>query len=113
MFADNYIDGFAADAAGVVVLGFSPRQTICGGNQQKRIVAEADRDWTGTALVKIFLADNPALFPRRNVERECILVVHHDAIAAKVDPTFVHITGNDYMSCADVTSAVLFVPVRH
>src|SRR5262249_16907691 len=91
VLAENHIDWFAADAAGVVVFGFSPGQTIRRGNQQKRVVAEADRHGARAALVKIFLADDAALFARRDVERERIFVVHHDAVAAEIDPAFVHI----------------------
>ena len=61
------------------------------GHEQERIVAEADRHGKRLALIEIFLAHDAAVLTGRNVERESIAIVHHDAVATEIDPAFVDV----------------------
>ena len=72
-----------------------------------------DGDGAGVASIEIFLTDDPALLAGRNVERQRVAVMDHDAVAADVDPAFVDIAGNDEVGRADISAAVLFMPMRH
>ncbi len=113
MFADDDIDGLAADAAGIFIFRFAPGQAVGRGSEQQRIVAEADGHRAGPALIEIFLPDDAALFSRRDVKRQGVFVVHHDAVAADVDPALVDVAGDDEMGGAHVAAAVFFMPMGH
>ena len=113
VFAENDIDGFAADAAGIVVFGSAPWHVVGCGHEQERIVAEADGDGKRLALIEIFLAHDAPVLARRDVERESIAIVHHDAVATEIDPTLVDVAGDHQMRGAEVAPAVFLMPARH
>src|SRR4029077_19813869 len=99
MLSDDDLKRFSSDPAGIVVLRSTPSDLLSRSHDQQRIVTEADGHGERPPLIEILLAHDPAMFPRRNIQSERIAVVHHDAVATEVDPTFVNIASDHHVGC--------------
>src|SRR5919106_1258313 len=113
MLPDDDLEGLAANSSRIIVFRLSWWNVHLSEKPEQRIRAEADRYGKRLALVKIFLAMKVAVMARRNVQRQGIAVMHHDAVAAKIDPPFIRIAADRNIESADVTTAVALVPERH
>src|SRR4030095_3610080 len=100
MLADDNVKRFSSDAPGIVVLRSTPRDLLSRSHNQQGIVTEADGHGKRSSLIEILLAHDPPMFSRRNIQSERIAVVHHNAVATEVDPTFVDVTGNHHVGCS-------------
>ena len=66
----------------------------------------------GLPLRPPFAPDDVAVLAGLDEHAERLLVVHHDAIGAEIDPVAVEILGDDEAFGADVVAAVVRVPFR-
>ncbi len=112
MRACNNFEWFAAHTACIIVFRLSGRYFHLAEEPQERIRAETDGDWEWLSFVKIFLPVNIAVVPRRDIKRQGVAVMHHDAIAAEIDPAFVEIAADRNIERPQVAPAVTLMPVR-
>ena len=75
-------------------------------------MAEGHGNFEWLPAGSVFFPLNAAVFARRDIKSQLILVMDHDAIRTVVDPPFVGIAGNIDAARADVAAAVLVMPER-
>ena len=96
-------------AAGVVHLVGAPVDLVVGGEEQQRVLAEADHHRAGLALGEVLFADQPAVFAGRHPNAAGVLVLHHHPVGGGVDPVLLRVAGDHHVVGADVAPAVSFV----
>ena len=72
---------------------------------------EADYNRKRLPAVEVFLPVNVAVMTRRNIERQSVAVMDHYPVAPDIHPTFVRVASDRHVGCAQVSTAVGFVPV--
>ena len=100
-------------AAGVGELGNAVIDLVAGGQEQQRIVADADRHRTGLALLEIFLADDPAVLAGRHPQAQRLLVMDHHPVGADIDPIGIRVLHDHQIAGADEAPAVELMEERH
>src|SRR4030095_14898917 len=94
VFADDYFERLAAHAAGVVIFRLPAGNFDLSEKPQEWIGTETDSDRKWLSCVEIFLPVDIAVMPRRNIKRQGVMIVHHDAITTKIDPAFIRIAAD-------------------
>jgi hypothetical protein len=112
VFAEDYFERLAAHAAGVVIFRLPAGNFHLSEKPQEWIGTETDSDRKWLSCVEIFLPVDIAVMPRRNIKRQGVMIVHHDAITTKIDPAFIRIAADGNVEGADVAAAIAFVPKR-
>ncbi len=106
------LDRFIQNPAGVGELAHLNRHVGAARDEEQRMMAERHDHRAGFTHVEIFFAVQPAMFARRDVERERVFPLQHDAISARVYPAFFRILSDHQVVGADVASAVELMPAR-
>src|SRR5919108_5015166 len=112
MLSDNHFVGFAANTARIIKLRLPGRNLHLTEKPEQRVWTESDGYGKRLSSVEILLPVNVAMMARRHIERERVLVMHHDTVATEIDPTFVGIAADNDIERADVTAAITLVPER-
>src|SRR6516165_2362949 len=108
----DYIDRRAANATKDFQLA-DPKRHLTATHQEAQGIATADNnDWHALSARLIFVAHLAAVFARRNVEAQRLLIVDHHPVGATIDPASVRITRDVITSSANVASAVGMMPLR-
>src|SRR5581483_7115925 len=112
-FAFDDFDRRAFETAGVIEFRYAVVDLVAGNHEQHRILADGDDHGAALAALEIFIALNAAVFARRDVKTHGVLVVHHAAVGAEVDPAFIGIARGHQAGGADEPAAVELVHKRH
>jgi len=74
--------------------------------------AAGDQERTVLAFAPVLLRDQVAVLAGNDPQTDSLLIVHLHAISADVDVAAVRIVTNHGIESADITAAVLFMPLR-
>ncbi len=108
------IVGPPPDAAAVIVFRVAELDGIARGQEQQRILTDAQDDRTGLPLLEIFFhVHAPVLAGGRHEKPDGFLVMHHGAIGAEIQPAFVGIPRDRDAGGADESAAVELMHFRH
>ena len=108
----DYLDRRAANAAKDFQLA-DPKRHLTAAHQETQGIATANNDDRHALSARlIFVAHLAAVFARRNVEAQRLLIVDHHPVGAAIDPAGVRITRDVITSSANVASAVGMMPLR-
>ncbi len=110
--AAHHLGRPAAHAADDVELERAVGRLDAAVEERQRIAAEHHHHRHGLAARPIFLAMDIAVMAARGDEADRLLVVHHGAIGAGIEPVLLRVAGDAVGAGADVAAAVLLVPDR-
>src|SRR5262245_37104912 len=103
---------FTAQRAGVIVLAHpSLGRRWCRG-PSRWLTAQNNRHGTRALCLPVFSRDLLAVFMVNDPQRESVLIDDAGAVGADVDPTAVRVFGDNHIASADVTPAIVLVPLR-
>src|SRR5690348_10008217 len=83
------------ESAGVVEFRHAVVDLVAGNHEEHRVLADADDDGARLALLEPLTALDRAVLSGRDVKPHAVLIVHHAAVGAEIDPTFVRVLGDD------------------
>jgi hypothetical protein len=89
VLSQDHVVRLAAHVAGIVVLRLAGGDFHLPKKPQQRIRPERDSHGKRPAFFEVLLPVYVAVITRRNIQSQGIVVMHHDAKAADVGPTFV------------------------
>src|SRR5580765_1436266 len=87
----NNFDGSAFETARVIEFGNAVIDFVTGYHEQNRVLTNGNDDRARLAALEVFIALDAAVLAGRNIKPHAVLVVHHAAISAEINPAFVRI----------------------
>ena len=112
IFAFDHFERLAANAADKFVFRHAIRNFDAARQEREGIVAERHGHFERLAACGVFFSLDAAVFARRNIEADLVLVMDHDSIGAVIHPAFVGILGDIDAAGTDVAATVLVMPER-
>src|SRR5262249_48195785 len=113
VLAADRLDRLAAPTAHPLPLPDPHAAPERAGDQEERVTADDDAHGHRLATREVLIPVNATMLARRDVQANVLLVLHHHAVRAGVDPVAVRVLGDVDAAGPDVAAAILRVPERH